>query len=40
MNARSQPESMLSVNAGWIAAGLVILVVLGIGAVLWFHYHP
>jgi hypothetical protein len=25
---------------GWIAAGIVILAVLAIGAGLWFHYHP
>lgn len=27
-------------NAGWIAALLVIAVIFGIGAFLWFSYHP
>jgi hypothetical protein len=27
-------------NAGWIASLLVILAVMGAGAVLWFHFHP
>ena len=26
--------------AGWIAAGIVILAVLAMGAALWFKYHP
>lgn len=25
---------------GWLVGGLIILIVLGIGAGLWFHYHP
>jgi hypothetical protein len=42
MNASrdSWPEDSRHQNAGWIAGGLVILLVLLVGAALWFTYHP
>jgi len=33
-------ETVLSRYAGWIAGTIVIVGVLGAGAVLWFMYHP
>ncbi|HYA10553.1 MAG TPA: hypothetical protein VEH10_02630 [Thermoplasmata archaeon] len=41
MPARSGPATnALSVHAGWIAGGLVVLGVLLFGAFVWFTYHP
>jgi hypothetical protein len=38
--SQSRAERPYHPNAGWIAGFLVILAVLGAGAVLWFTYHP
>jgi len=41
MSAVAQaPEATYRPNVGWIAGLLVILAVLGVGAGLWFHFHP
>jgi hypothetical protein len=36
----SSADTDRGVYSGWIASALVILAVLGIGAILWFHFHP
>ncbi|MGP8071841.1 MAG: hypothetical protein ACLPZM_01760 [Thermoplasmata archaeon] len=36
----SSPQRDTNPYAGWIAASLVIVGVLAVGAVLWFSYHP
>ena len=39
-NPRAPARRPRNPNAGWIAGFLVILGVLGVGAWLWFSYHP
>ncbi len=39
-DTRMADDGDWSAYHGWIAAGIVILAVLAIGAGLWFHYHP
>ncbi len=39
-NARIMDADDRGANKGWIAGFIVILVVLVIGAVLWFSFHP
>jgi len=41
MGANSRaPEMSGGAYTGWIASLLIVAVVLGVGAVLWFSYHP
>ncbi len=39
-NARIMDADDRGANKGWIAGAIVILIVLVIGAVLWFSFHP
>ncbi len=34
------PELAGGAYTGWLVSALIIAVVLGIGALLWFSYHP
>jgi hypothetical protein len=38
--AAALEESSSGAYLGWIAGLLIILAVIGVGAFLWFHYHP
>jgi hypothetical protein len=38
--AATPSEETRGLYAGWVAAALVILGVLVVGAVFWFRYHP
>ncbi len=40
-SARTHPPELAGgAYTGWLVSALIIAVVLGIGAVLWFTYHP
>jgi hypothetical protein len=40
VGSRMSEDDDAGAYTGWIAAGVVIAVVLAIGAGLWFHFHP